>query len=103
MKSKLSSMVVSRRPSLQLQKTKSLFEFGSSQFMSFAGPQAHHIADKKSFIDSKNPVSILSWNQGNHNLGHLWIQTDHNLDHNFVRSIKIVLSFSMWSCVVMVS
>ena len=44
-------------------------------------PPIHHIADKNGFIDSKNPVFILSWNQGNHNMGHLWIQADHNLDH----------------------
>ena len=46
-----------------------------------AGLQVHNIAGKNGFIDSKNSVSILSWNQGNHNMGHLWLQTDHNLDH----------------------
>ena len=46
-----------------------------------ASPQVHHIADKNGLIDSKNPVSILSWNQGNQIMGHLWIQTDHNLHH----------------------
>ena len=44
-------------------------------------PQIHHIANKNGFIASKNVVSISSLNQGNHNMGHLWINTDHNLDH----------------------
>ena len=55
------------------------FQFGNC--FCLQRPQRRHIADKNGFIDSKNPVSILSMNQGNHNMGHLWIQTDHNLDH----------------------
>ena len=55
------------------------FSFGNC--FSLQRPQIHHIADKNGFIDSKNLVSISLLNQGNHNMGHLWIQTDHNLDH----------------------
>ena len=46
-----------------------------------AGPQVHHIADKDGFTNSKNSVFTISWNQGNHNVGHSRIQTDHNLGH----------------------
>ena len=55
------------------------FSFGNC--FSLQRPQIHHIADKNGFIDSKSPVSISLLNQGNHNMGYLWIQTDHNLDH----------------------
>ena len=48
----------------------------------FANPQIHQFEDKNGFLDSKDPVSILLWNQGNHIMRHLWIQTDHNQDHN---------------------
>ena len=34
-------------------------------------------------MDSKNPIFIVSWTQGDHIMGHLWIQTDNNLDHKF--------------------
>ena len=47
----------------------------------FENPQIHQFQDKNCFIDLKNLVSILSWNQGKHFMGHLWIQTNHNLDH----------------------
>ena len=46
-----------------------------------ANPQIHQFEEKNGFIDSKNPIYILSWNQGNHIVGHLWIQTGHNLDY----------------------
>ena len=49
--------------------------------VSVCKPQIHQFEDKSGFTDSKNPVSILSWNQGNHIMSHLWIQTDHNLHH----------------------
>ena len=61
------------------QKTHVNFSFRNC--FSLQLPQIHHIAGKNGFIDSKNPVSISSLNQGNHNMGHLWIQTDYNLDH----------------------
>ena len=43
----------------------------------------HQFENKNGFTDSKDPASILWWNQGNHIIGHLWIQIDHNQDHNF--------------------
>ena len=61
------------------QKTHVNFCFGNC--FSLQLPQIHHIAGKNGFRDSKNPVSISSLNQGNHNMGRLWIQTDHNLGH----------------------
>ena len=48
--------------------------------VSVCKPQIHQFEDKSGFID-KNLVFILSRNQGNHIMDHLWIQTDHNLDH----------------------
>ena len=45
-------------------------------------PSTSHCRQER-FYRLKNPVSILSWNQGDHNMGHSRIQTDHNLDHKF--------------------
>ena len=61
-------------------RKKAHVNFSFENCCSLQRPQIHHIADKNGFIDSKNPVSISSLNQGNHNTGHLWIQTDHNLN-----------------------
>ena len=49
--------------------TKGTCQFQFRELFQFATPQIDHIADKNGFIDSKNPVSILSLNQGNHNMG----------------------------------
>ena len=54
--------------------------FRIQQFQ-FENPQIHQFEDKNGFQDSKDPISILLWSQGNHIMGHLCIQTDHNLDH----------------------
>ena len=51
--------------------------------VSVCKPPMHHFQDKNGFIDSKNPLFIVLWNQGSHIIGYLWIQTDHNLDHKF--------------------
>ena len=55
-------------------------QFQFWELFQFANPQIHQFEDN-GFIDSKNPVSVSSRNQGNHFIGHLWIQTDHNRDH----------------------
>ena len=46
-----------------------------------AGAQYITLQTRMVVWTQKNLVSLLSWNQGNHNMGHLWIQIDHNLDH----------------------
>ena len=56
--------------------------FRIQQFQ-FENPQMQQFEDKNDFIDPKDPVSLLSWNQDNHIMGHLWIQTDDNLDHKY--------------------
>ena len=55
------------------------FQFG--ELFQFANTLIHQFQDINGLIDSKNLVYILSWNQGNHIMGHLWIQADHHLDH----------------------
>ena len=40
----------------------------------------HQFEGKNGFIDKKSGF-YLTWNQGNHINGLLWIQTDHNLDY----------------------
>ena len=63
--------------------TKGTCQFQFLELVQFANPQIHLFEDKNRFIDSKDPVSILLWNQGNHMMGHLWVQTDHNQDHKY--------------------
>ena len=41
------------------------------ELFQFSNTQIYQFDDKNGFIDSKNLVSILLWNQGNHNMGHL--------------------------------
>ena len=71
---------------LEYKQTCLLAKRGNCQFLfgelfHFANPQIQKFLHKNGFIDSKNLFSILSWNQGNHIMGHIWIQTDLNLDH----------------------
>ena len=71
---------------LEYKQTWLLVKRGTCQFqfwemLQIAKPQVHQFQNINGFIDSKNPVSIISWNQSNRFMGHLWIQTDHNLHH----------------------
>ena len=63
--------------------TKGTCQFQFLELVQFANPQIHLFEDKNGVIDSKNPVYILFWNQGNYIMGHLWVHTDHNQDHKY--------------------
>ena len=67
----------------------------------FATPQIHQFEDKNDFIDSKYPLSLLLWNQGNHIMGHLWIQTDHNQDRKYPDYDQPgIMFFSLWQSMI---
>ena len=61
--------------------TKGTCQFQFWELFQFATPPNTSHCQQNGFIDSKYMVSISLLNQGNHNMGQLWIQTNHNLNH----------------------